>query len=84
MRNDCNPLMKRVYETGFALDDIILYLDTHPTDVEALNYYHYMKSLRDEAVYNYEATYGPLFNYQVNSSDYWSWADGPWPWEGGC
>lgn len=26
-----NQLMKNVYETGFALDEILLYLDTHPT-----------------------------------------------------
>lgn len=84
MRNDCNPLMMRVYETGFALDDIILYLDTHPTDINAINYYNHMKKLRDEAVYNFETTYGPLLNFQANPNDYWSWADGPWPWEGGC
>ena len=40
-----NQLMKNVYETGFALDEILLYLDTHPTDQEAMNYYYYVKQL---------------------------------------
>lgn len=83
MMANCNPMLKRVYETGFALDDVILYLDTHPTDVEALNYYYHIKSMRDEAVNNYETSFGPLFSHQVNI-DGWTWNNDPWPWEGGC
>ena len=49
-----NQLMKNVYETGFALDEILLYLDTHPTDQEAMNYYYYVKQLNKEAVCAYE------------------------------
>lgn len=81
--NTCNPLLQRVYETGFALDDVILFLDTNPTNAEALQYYFYMKQLRDEAVNNYEAAYGPLFNFNVNTAN-WSWINDPWPWEGDC
>ena len=36
-----NLLLKKVYETGFALDEITLYLDTHPTDPQAMEYYRY-------------------------------------------
>ena len=35
-------LMKQINETGFAMDDVLLYLDTHPTDAKALAYYHYV------------------------------------------
>lgn len=45
-----NALLMRVYETGFALDDVTLYLDTHPTDSDALNYYKYAKKLNEDAV----------------------------------
>ena len=36
-------LLKIIYETGFAIDDTVLYLDTHPDCEEALAYYHKMK-----------------------------------------
>lgn len=77
-----NQLMQKVYETGFALDDILLYLDTHPTDAEAMAYYRYAQNANQEAVRAYEQVYGPLMITQVTSDD-WSWMKSPWPWEGG-
>ena len=41
--NDKRQLMSAVYQTGFALDDATLYLDTHPCDEHALEYYNTMK-----------------------------------------
>ena len=84
MRADINPLLAQIYEIGFAMDDIVLYLDTHPTDQNALTYYQEVKRLQDEAVGYYEATYGPLFYGDVDvSKDGWSWINDPWPWEVG-
>ena len=77
-----NELMKYIYEVSFALNDITLYLDTHPCDKEALEYYHKYKKQRHEAVREYEKCYGPLLNYDVNCDERWTWVDGPWPWEG--
>lgn len=77
-----NALLKRVYETGFALDDAVLYLDSHPTDREAINYFQYARKLNQEAVKAYEASYGPLMADHV-TGDCWNWIDNPWPWEGG-
>lgn len=75
-------LLRKVYETGFALDDILLYLDTHPTDRDAMNYYRYAQRANQEAVRAFEQVYGPLTINQVESDD-WSWINNPWPWEGG-
>ena len=36
---NCSALLQAVYEASFAMDDVILYLDTHPSDQDALNYY---------------------------------------------
>lgn len=79
-----NQLMKQVYETGFALDDIILYLDTHPCDTGALNYYQQAASSYNNAVAAYEAQCGPLTINRERDRNYWNWLDNPWPWEGGC
>lgn len=77
-----NEMLKRVYETGFALDDIILYLDTHPVDTDAKNYYRSMQQANAEAVKAYEQMFGPLMANSV-IGDTWTWLDNPWPWEGG-
>ena len=75
-------MRKQVYETGFALDDIILYLDTHPMDMNAMNYYRFMRQANEEAVRAYEQMFGPQMADSV-MGDTWSWLDNPWPWEGG-
>lgn len=77
-----NELLKRVYETGFALDDVQLYLDTHPMDQEAMKYYYFAQKANQQAVKAYELAYGPLMSDRVNSEN-WNWIKNPWPWEGG-
>lgn len=81
---NCSILLRRVYEASFAMDDIILYLDTHPDDQEALNYYYYVTGLRKQAMEAYEAQCGPLMLDEVRSENYWTWVNNPWPWEGVC
>ncbi|MCI9163747.1 MAG: spore coat protein CotJB [Lachnospiraceae bacterium] len=77
-----NALLQKVYETGFALDEVTLYLDTHPSDSQAMEYYQYIQKANQDAVAAYEQSYGPLTIGQVNAST-WIWANNPWPWEGG-
>lgn len=77
-----NPLLQKVYETGFALDEITLYLDTHPADSQAMEYYQYIRKASQDAVSAYEQSYGPLMSSQVGSNT-WTWINNPWPWEGG-
>ena len=50
-------LMKFINEVSFALNDVILYLDTHPDDAEALEYYHKYKKQRHQAVKEYAVSY---------------------------
>ena len=86
-RNQCtarDKLMSRINEVSFAVDDVLLYLDTHPYDEEALKYYKKYKKLYREASEEYTQCYGPLQNENVIADDRWTWVEGPWPWEGGC
>ena len=46
MNETARKLMKRIDDASFAMDDVILYLDTHPDDRNALNYYRYVVALR--------------------------------------
>jgi len=83
MGNSRDQMMQKVYETGFALDDLLLYLDTHPDDAQAMEYYRYAQNANREAIKAYENVYGPLMMNHVTSNN-WSWMKSPWPWEGGA
>lgn len=77
-----DTLMKRIDQASFAVDDVLLYLDTHPEDQEALKYYQYAAGLRREAVDAWQRQYGPLTVDSAYSTDRWSWLTEKWPWEG--
>lgn len=78
-----HPLMMKISETSFAMDDLRLYLDTHPDCKEALRYFDTLQEERSAAIAAYEAQFGPLTSYgNVESGcDNWKWSKGPWPWQ---
>ena len=76
-------IMQVINQASFALDDVLLYLDTHPCDQAALTYYQYVKDLRKQAMDAYTSQYGPLMKDQVKPGNYWNWVTEKWPWEGG-
>ena len=39
-----NQLMEHINQVSFAVDEVKLYLDTHPCDSEALAYFHEMSA----------------------------------------
>ncbi len=80
----CDSMLNQVYQTGFAVDDALLFLDTHPSDQNALAYYQQACSLYQNAVQAYENQCGPLFMTDVTDRNYWTWINDPWPWEGRC
>lgn len=81
-------LMQLINEVSFAVNDITLYLDTHPEDEKALQYFQEKEHIRQEALKDYARYYGPLTIDTANDScsDSWEWVMQPWPWEGkgGC
>ena len=82
--NNKEDLMSIITQSSFALDDIKLYLDTHPCDEEALKAYKDYREIRKVAWDEYTRNYGPLSAYDVDATNYWSWVNSPWPWEGVC
>ena len=74
-------LMQYINQVSFAIHDTVLYLDTHPKDECALNYYHKLIPLKKQAVSVYVNTFGPLTADQVNSKTSWTWGEDAWPWE---
>ena len=79
-------LLQKINEVSFAVNDILLYLDTHPCDEAALSYFMEHKNRRVAALKEYAKYYGPLtLDTMCTPADKWKWIDTPWPWqEGGC
>ena len=84
MITDRQKALMRVQTYGFALDEAVLFLDTHPKDSEALKYYHKALAEYNAAVNNYVHNFGPLDASQVKSFDKWTWVEGCMPWEEEC
>jgi len=76
---DC--LLQKVSETGFAVTDLQLYLDTHPESRAAHSALKQALKRRCEAICNYEACCGPLTIDSLIRRDEYDWLDTPWPWE---
>lgn len=83
-----SKLMQEINETSFAVNDIQLYLDTHPCDENALEFFRKNASRRNELLGLYAREFGPLtIDSAVEAcGDTFQWAQQPFPWEekGGC
>lgn len=78
-------LLHHIDMVSFAVDDILLYLDTHPCDQDALAYFEKYDRERREALEEYARLYGPLLvDFAGCGCDgNWNWTQKPWPWQEG-
>lgn len=76
-------LLQWINEVSFAVTDILLYLDTHPDDKDAIAYFDYYNEERNKALALYASEYSPLVLANVQENSHWYWVTDPWPWEGG-
>ncbi|MCI8608893.1 MAG: spore coat protein CotJB [Firmicutes bacterium] len=74
-------MLRKVQEADFVLYDVSLFLDTHPDNQAALNFFKEYQAYYTEVVSDYEAAFGPLVSYDVDTDQGWTWVQGPWPWE---
>ena len=74
-------LLKKIMEYKFVINDLSLYLDTHPNDMTALRMHN--KHVEELKKYEkiYEEKIGPL-SIECRM-DRWQWIEDKWPWEGG-
>ena len=81
-RNQRKQAALQLAQACFAVHEAVLYLDTHPTDPNALDYYNKKKQQREAARTVYERTVGPITSDAVDtSSGSWAWVETPWPWQ---
>lgn len=70
-----------VMAEGFALDEVRLFLDTHPGEAEALQYLAQRQAACRAAKENYVARFAPLQIDDPSAAGDDAWVRAPWPWE---
>ena len=90
-------LLQKINEISFAVNDLTLYLDTHPTDIQALEKFDFYAGERKRLMREYEMKFEPLTIDCVKADTihdhneycpypqqkHFTWVDGPAAWEGG-
>ena len=80
--NERERLLLEVQMYSFAMWDLNLYLNTHPTDVNAMRLFDQHRNSYKKAVENYESKFSALHVDCVNTKgNSWEWNNSPWPWE---
>lgn len=77
-------LIHEISAASFWMDELRLFLDTHPCNEQALTSYNDYAAKRQALVDKYVSQFGPLRYYDVNPCNEWQWVMYPWPWEGEC
>lgn len=75
-------LLEQIQAADFVLVELTLYLDTHPSDAQALQqfnqYSEYSKQLKEM----FEPKYGPILPFGNSpAGSTWNWGTSPWPWQ---
>ncbi|MDO5155183.1 MAG: spore coat protein CotJB [Eubacteriales bacterium] len=80
--------LSKITEVSFALNDLTLYLDTHPTCESGLTLFHTLMEERLTLLADYAKNYYPLTQASMITGDcnpnHYGWGEGPAPWEGAC
>lgn len=77
-----NTALSELMALDFAIDELGLYLTTHPNDGEVLELYWSYIRLGQQGREKYEATYGPLLQTDITPGGF-KWLNDPWPWDMG-
>ncbi len=76
-------LKKRIFAYDFAIHELVLFLNSHPTNKKAMALLDEYRKRRAEMIAVYEKRYGEFIvkACEVPTGECWKWLDGPWPWE---
>jgi spore coat protein JB len=93
-RKNC---LDKLYEVSFAVNELNLFLDTHPTDAKALELFSEYRAERKNLLQQMAQNYDPMTcdcvdpaistgtkgDTKYMDQKHFNWVDGPLPWEGG-
>ncbi len=75
-------LLHEIQAVDFVIVELTLYLDTHPSDMAAIQQFNQFALKKKQLVSQYEERYGPMLQFGYSFTQYpWQWNDTPWPWQ---
>lgn len=75
-------LLKDISIIDFALVELNEYLDTHPFDKQAMEYFNHYSRIKNQMSKDFSARYYPLTADLSTDTREWNWVLSPMPWEG--
>ena len=82
MTQDQQNLMLSLQQTGLTMDDLRIYLDTHPNDDFAMQRFNESAEKYPTLLQEYNARYSPLLSIcWQNGTAEWQWALTDFPWD---
>ncbi|MDE5804050.1 MAG: spore coat protein CotJB [Lachnospiraceae bacterium] len=84
-----NRMLKDISIIDFTLVELNEYLDTHPHDRQAMEYFNHYARIKNQMARDFSARYFPLTADMSTDTKEWNWVLSPMPWEssfgeGGC
>lgn len=74
-----SELMRKIQGLAFAKTETELYLDCHPDNREALEYYRKINDELDSYILEYSNKFGPIKASDAYGKN-WTWVGNSWPW----
>lgn len=82
--NDKEQMLRDIGVVDFVLVELMEYLDTHPLDREAMEYFNHYAVIKNKMSKEFSQKYFPLTKDLAESNKEWRWGSAPLPWEGVC
>ncbi len=77
-------LLNDIGIVSFVIVELGLYLDTHPYDRNAMEYFNHYSRIKQQMTREFSMKYYPLTMEMSEGSKEWRWGAAPLPWEGAC
>lgn len=81
-------MMSQLAAVSFALNDLTLYLDTHPDCPKGTELFYKLLEERLSLLSEFAGKFYPLTQISMITGHYdkeeYGWSEGPMPWEGAC
>ena len=81
---DREHLLRDIGMADFVLTELALFLDTHPHDHRAMEYFNHYNRIKNQMEKEFSQKYFPLNLRLTDCSKEWRWGEAPLPWEGEC
>ncbi len=76
-------LKQRIFELDFAIYELVLYLDTHPTCRKGMELLKEYRKRKEELTKMCDEKYGKMVitHTDAPADRCWEWLESPWPWD---